>query len=376
MKLQHSAPFDPQAAAESFFEFFPTRPAVFALFGGRESPAPSPPYIGRARNLRRRLARLLRPARSDSRMLNLREFTGRIDYQLVGPGLEAAWLVYKLQRHYYPRQYRQRLRLKTPILLKLNLRNRFPRCYPARRLAADGSLYYGPFPSRAAAEHFAAEFLGFFQMRRCVEELDPDPSHPGCIYSQMQMCLAPCFAGCTDEEYRQEVVRVADFLDGAGQSMLRALEAERRQASDALEFERASKIHEKLEKVRGVLRLKPELARNLRDLDGLVVEPGAGAQSVALFRIRAGELRGPVTLSLDENVPSPVPLDRQLRTLLDSLDDGSSANPGQLPPWEHLSLLARWYYSSFREGELLMLNPAREIPYARLIRLCRKVLGS
>ena len=155
--------------------------------------------------------------------------------------------------------------------------------------------------------------------------------------------------------------------------MLRALEAERAQAADALEFERASIIHRKLEKVHTVLRLKPELARDLRDLHGVVVEPGAEAQSVALFRVCAGELRGPVALSLDENVPSPLPLDRQLRTLLDSLDDGSTA-PAGLPPWEHLSLLARWYYSSFREGELLMLDPARDIPYARLIRLCRKVL--
>jgi hypothetical protein len=70
-----------------------------------------------------------------------------------------------------------------------------------------------------------------------------------------------------------------------------------------------------------------------------------------------------------------VPLDRQLRALLDSLDAGAR-NPEALPPWEHLSLLARWYYSSFREGELLMLNPARDIPYARLIRLCRKVLAA
>jgi len=373
MKLQNAAPFDGRTASETFFDSFPTRPAVFALFGGRESPAPSPPYLGRTRNLRRRLARLLRPARSDSRMLNLREFTGRIEYQLVGPGLEASWLVYKLQRHYYPRQYRQRLRLRTPVLLKLNLRNRFPRCYPTRRLAADGSLYYGPFPSRAAAEHFSAEFLSFFKIRRCVEELDPDPVHPGCIYSQMQMCLAPCFRGCTDEAYQQEVGRVADFLGGGGQTLLRALEAERAQAAEALEFERAGIIHRKLEKVHTVLRLKPELARDLHDLHGVVVEPGAEAQNVALFRVCAGELRGPVALSLDENVPSPLPLDRQLRTLLDSLDEGSTPPTG-LPPWEHLSLLARWYYSSFREGELLMLDPARDIPYARLIRLCRKVL--
>jgi excinuclease UvrABC nuclease subunit len=375
MQLSNSVPFDPQRATEAFFGAFPARPAVFALFGESNTSAPPAPYIGRTRNLRQRLVRLLRSAPAASRALSLRAFTRRIDYQWVGPGLEAAWLVYQLQRYYYPRQYRQRLRLKPPVLLRLNLRDRFPRCYPTRRLVSDGSLYYGPFPSRLAAEHFAAEFLGFFKIRRCIEELDPHPSHPGCVYSEMQMCLAPCFGGCTDEEYQQEVGRVAEFLDGAGQNLLRALECERGQASEALEFERADKAHRKLEKVQAVLRLRPDVVRNLRALDGLVVEPGADAQSVALFRIRAGELRGPVTLSLDENVPSPVPLDRQLRALLEALDAGAR-NPEALPPWEHLSLLARWYYSSFRVGELLMLNSAREIPYARLIRLCRKVLGA
>jgi excinuclease ABC subunit C len=54
--------------------------------------------------------------------------------------------------------------------------------------------------------------LDFFKMRRCVEDLHPDPKFPGCVYSEMKMCLAPCFRGCTDDEYRTEVVRVEDFL--------------------------------------------------------------------------------------------------------------------------------------------------------------------
>ena len=106
-------------------------------------------------------------------------------------------------------------------------------------MVKDGSLYYGPFPSMAVAERFAGEFLDFFKIRRCVEELNPDPSHPGCIYSQLHMCLAPCFAGCTDAEYQGEVQRVVEFLDSQGKSLLRSLEAERAQASESLEFEQA-----------------------------------------------------------------------------------------------------------------------------------------
>jgi hypothetical protein len=442
MELRFSAPFDPNHERESFFESIPSRPAVFALFPS-DSAGASPPYLSRTRDLRRRLGRLLSPRRENSRMFNLREFTRRIEWQVVGSAFEAQWLNYLLNKQYYPRQYRVRLRLKPPALLKLNLRNRFPRCYPTRRLVKDGSYYYGPFPSQAAAERFAAEFLDFFKIRRCVEHLDPNPSHPGCIYSQMKMCLAPCFAGCTDDEYQKEVGRVVEFLDAQGQSLLHTLAEERSQASEALEFEQAAKIHAKMEKVNGVLRQKSELARNLRELHALVMQKGAEEKSVLFFRVRRGELRGPALLSLDENVPSPLPLDQQLHNLLDSLAGDSpsaiatatlvpSSRPaaasqnlvgavgeadrtvgsppsvvslqpsrvGQaqepvggrlavpprpnyqlapvvpaVPPWEHLSLLARWYYSSFREGELVMLNAEQTIPHTRLIRLCRKILA-
>jgi hypothetical protein len=81
-------------------------------------------------------------------------------------------------------------------------------------------------------------------------------------------------------------------------------------------------------------------------------------------------------LSLDENVPLPTPLDRQLHDLLESLAGAEGdSHPPALPPWEHLSLLARWYYSSFREGELVMLSPNQAMPHTRLIRVCRKLLA-
>ena len=415
MELRFSALFDPTNEWESFFESIPSRPAVFALFPS-DSGVASPPYLSRTRDLRRRLGRLLSPKRESSRMFSLREFTRRIEWQVVGSAFEAQWLNYLLNKQYYPRQYRVRLRLKPPALLKLNLRNRFPRCYPTRRLVKDGSYYYGPFPSQAAAERFAAEFLDFFKIRRCVEDLDPNPSHPGCIYSQMKMCLAPCFAGCSDDEYQSEVGRVVEFLDAQGQLLLRALAEERTRASESLEFEQAAKIHARMEKVNGVLRQKSELARNLRELNALVVQKGAEEKSVLFFRVWRGELRGPALLSLDENVPSPIPLDQQLHNLLDSLagdsppaiaaqahlrpphaavarvdrsgpnssistaaplnsrKEGAGLIPA-VPPWEHLSLLARWYYSSFREGELVMLNAEQTIPHTRLIRLCRKILA-
>src|SRR6516225_12411521 len=236
MKLEISVPFGPDSDGQSFFDPLPSAPAVFAIFPETTAPS-SAPYLSRTRDLRRRLTRLLGKPLTSSKRLNLREVTRRVEYQGVGSTFEAQWLLYLLNKVYYPRTYRHRLRLKPPALLKVSLGNRFPRCYPTRRLSNDGSLYYGPFPTRVAAERFASEFLDLFKIRRCVEDLNPDPAHPGCIYSQMNMCLAPCYAGCTDDEYRRELSRVVAFLDHDGHALVRSLEEERTRTADCLEFE-------------------------------------------------------------------------------------------------------------------------------------------
>ena len=324
MHLRFTTPFEAGTDPDGFLERLPSCSAVFALFPAPREGVPSPPYLGRTRDLRRRLGRLLSLRRPSSKMLNLRELTARIEYETVGSAFEGTWLLYLLNRHHFSRQYRDRLRLKPPALLKLKMQNRFPRCYPTRRMVKDRSLYYGPFPSMSVAERFAGEFLDFFKIRRCVEELNPDPSHPGCMYSQLHMCLAPCFAGCTDGEYQSEVQRVVEFLDSQGKSLLHSLEEERAGASESLDFEQAAKIHQRVEKLNEVLRQRSDLVRNLRDLHAVMVLPGAEAKSVVFFRIIGGEIRGPAALSLDENVSNPTPLDRQLHDLMESLGGESS----------------------------------------------------
>ena len=383
MRLTFARDFEADRADSAYFESFPSRPAVFALFPAPRTGQPSLPYLGRTHDLRRRLARLLSSPRRTSRILNLREIVARVEYTPVGSAFEGLWLLYLLNQRYFPGQYQKRLRLRPPALLKLKLQNRFPRCYPTRKIIDDQSLYFGPFQSQLAAEHFAGEFLDFFKIRRCVEELTPDPTHPGCIYSQMRMCLAPCFAGCTDAEYAAEVRNVVDFLNSGGQSLLRNLKTDREQAAESLEFEQAAKTHERIDKLNELLRRKGGLARSINILQGLIVLPGADPNSVAFFRVEAGRISGPSSLSLDENVPRPTPLDRQLHEIWEGLrvdgageaPDAANGSNSASPAWEHLSLLARWYYSSFREGEFVMLDSGQTLPHARVIRLCRKLLA-
>ena len=284
------------ARDQELFAAVPATPAVFLLRGE----AGSEPYVSKTANLRRRLQRLLSVPEQRTKRLNLRNRVSAIEYRATGSDFESGFLLYKLLRETFPKTYSARLRLRFAQMVKLHLENQYPRAAITTRLGRrEGkSLYYGPFPSRIAAEKFANDSLDFFKMRRCVDDLNPDPAFPGCIYSEMKMCLAPCFKGCTDEEYQAEVVRVQSYLDSSGQSLQRELERQRDDASANLDFENAAALHARVEKLQPVLAQLPEIVHRIDELNGIVVQPSPAKDSVALFRVDAGCLAGPANFSI------------------------------------------------------------------------------
>ena len=288
-------------APERDAEVFASAPAVPAVFALRGEPG-TEPYASKTANLRRRLVRLLSPAEPNSRRLNLRSRVRRIEYALTGSDFESGLLLYRLLCQEFPRTYARRLHWRPAPLVRLMLENEYPRAAVTTRIATlrGRSVYYGPFPTRAAAEKFVNDGLDFFQIRRCSEDLHPDPAFPGCMYSEMKMCLAPCFRGCTDAEYSAEVDRVQAFLDTRGQSLLRALAERREQASAALEFENAAALHGRREKLTSVLAPLPEIVRRIDRLDGLLLQPSSLPDCVALFRIQAGRCQGPILFNLQQ----------------------------------------------------------------------------
>src|SRR5499427_7270057 len=196
----------------------PATPAVFLLRGEDRQ---AEPYVSKTANLRRRLQRLLGPIEERTKKLNLRDRVRTIEYSATGSDFESGFLLYRVLRETFPKTYQKRLRFRFAPFVKLHLENEYPRASVTTRLSRLGgpALYYGPFITRVAAEKFMNDSLDFFKMRRCVEDLDPDPAFPGCIYSEMKMCVAPCFKGCSDDEYRAEVGRVQAFCDTAGFSL-------------------------------------------------------------------------------------------------------------------------------------------------------------
>jgi excinuclease ABC subunit C len=361
-------------------EIFATAPAAPAVFLLRGDDPQSQPYISKTANLRRRLQRLLGPPTEHSKKLNLRGRIRWIEYTPTGSDFESGFLLYKVLRFAFPETYSNRMRFRFAPLVKLHMENEYPRASITTRLGRlqGKSLYYGPFVSRTAAERFANDSLDFFKMRRCVEDLNPDPSFPGCIYSEMKMCLAPCFKGCSDEQYHSEVSRVQAYFDTGGESFLREISLARDQASANMEFENAAALHARIEKLNPLLRQLPEIVRRIDRLAGVLVQPSHGSEanseqpsilhdSVVFFRVDAGLISSPLTFALRsaEHTKSQS-MESRIR---EALASHARAVPASgLECMEHLALLKRWYYRSSHVGEIFFADENGELPMRKLVR--------
>ena len=404
--LNQSLPFDPSHPEEALRQL-PSRKAVFALYGENEA---AEPYIGLTPDVRRRLERLLRPVQGQTKRLLLVSRVRRIAWTLTGSEFESLLVQFALLENAYGPKALERMKLRAPVLVKFHGGNPYPRLTVTNRPSLKEAQWaFGPFPSRAAAERYSEELLKLFLLRRCEENLDPDPSHPGCVYSEMKMCLAPCYQGCTDARYDEEAEAVRSFLATRGESKLATIRLQRDQASEQLEFEAAAALHAQFQKVEAVRTLAPELVRPLSNLRACLLQTSANPEEVSVFLYQAGEIRGPEAFSTlgmriqNEQSGSsslyaqpmalqPVPeadgpgkatkdiLETRLQAALDALDALSAVKP--LPNATvrqgHLALLARWYYrpQQKRVGEVFFPENELRWPIKAILRGVGRVVAA
>lgn len=181
------------------------------------------------------------------------------------------------------------------------------------------------------------------------------------------MCLAPCFKGCTDEEYVGEVNRVQAYFDSGGDSLLREFSAEREAASARLAFEDAAAIHVRVEKLKPVVSQLPEIVQRLDRLSALMVQASHVAGAVAFFRVERGRVSGPLAFSIQasEHAKSQS-MEARVQEALTSL--ASAKTKSVLEIMEHVALLKRWYYRGSRTGEIFFADAKGELPMRRVVR--------
>jgi excinuclease UvrABC nuclease subunit len=400
--LTAGLPFDPAHPEESLRQI-PQRKGVFALYGEQED---AEPYIGLTPDLRRRLERLLRPAKGQTKRLLLVSRIRRIAWQVTGSEFESLLVQFALLEKSYSAKALERMKLRPPAFVRFHGGNLYPRLTITNRPSLKESEWaFGPFPSRVAADRYAEELLKLFLLRRCEENLDPNPSHPGCVYSEMKMCLAPCYQGCSDARYAEEAESVRSFLATRSESKLVQIRIERDRASEELEFEAAAKFHAQLERIETVQGLAAEIIRPLSELRVVMIQTSANPDEVSVFLFQDGAWRGPAPFSTlgmrvqNEQSGSSslfaqpmaiqaVPeggvvfaakdvLETRLEMALTALSETKSP-PNTTVRQGHLALLARWYYrpQQKRAGEVFFQGEKKLWPLKAMLKGVGRVVAA
>ena len=186
----------------------------------------------------------------------------------------------------------------------------------------------------------------------------------------MNMCLRPCQEMVGEAEYATEVVRLREFLSSDGQSLTLTIERARERASENMDFEEASRQHRRLEKVQQAMRLRDEMVGDAAQLCGVAVHKSTLPGAVELRFFLDGQWLPGRNFRLDG---AGMSMDGRLRELAASLEPESRLTLARRQ--EHLALLARWYYSSWRDGEWLGFAHRQELPYRKLVRAISRVAG-
>ena len=429
--FEHRLAFRPEDA-DGLLRSVVAGPGVFALRGERDT---DQPYLTRAADVRRRLRRLLAPPEAVdeqgrpvlSKRLNLRERVRWIEWTATGSEFESLLLLYCATRAVFgPDEARRRLRLHTPYFLRITMAHQHPRVYVTNKLSARAlPELFGPFPSRAVAERYCDAVLDLFKLRRCHEDLQVSPDHPGCAYGEMKKCMEPCKGACTPEAYAAEAEAVRAFFATRGESMLAGIATQRDAASENMDFEAAATLHKQWEKVRAAALLADELVRPVAELRAVVLQQaavrqdGEGREDAATFLLEHGRLAGPERLStlgvravreqtavgsslfaqplmlaavpLDEPVGESAsqqvsesasalsPEDRaraSIARLEQRAEEGGPVDAAERG--DYLALFRRWYYrpEKQRTGEVFLPNPDGTWPVRRILNgAARVVLG-
>ncbi|MCZ7637222.1 MAG: UvrB/UvrC motif-containing protein [Verrucomicrobia bacterium] len=206
-------------------------------------------YVGKARDLRRRVSQYFQPSRRRGWDLKFRALVEAIhdfDVHMVKSDAESVLLEGRLIKEFRPRYNISFRDDKRFLLVKVNLNDPIPRFTLTRLETDDGARYFGPFASGGSARRTLALIRHRFNLRGCRPLTPTEADYRHCLYAHLKVCTAPCIGNVTLEQYRMQVCAAVDFLAGQCGEMAAELEARMKEAAAALDFEQAARFRDLL----------------------------------------------------------------------------------------------------------------------------------
>ena len=276
------AAFDPRAVAGSLTQ----RPGAYQMLDGKGRVI----YVGKARNLRRRVASYFGGRPLDAKTMAMVARVADIQVTVTGTEADALMLEYNLIKRHKPRFNVVLRDDKSYPYIRVRTDKAFPQVsfYRGSRKAA-GRLF-GPYPSAGSVRETLNQIQKLFQVRQCEDSYFSHRRRP-CLQYQIQRCTAPCVGLVSAEDYRRDIEHAMMFLRGRGETVTQVLVKRMEDASERLDFERAAQYRDQIAKLKSV-EAQQLVTRSRGDLDAVGLVSDGGVNCVAVMSFRGGRLLG------------------------------------------------------------------------------------
>ncbi|MBF6554850.1 MAG: excinuclease ABC subunit UvrC [Acidimicrobiales bacterium] len=289
-------------------------------------------YVGKAKSLRQRLNSYFQdPGGLAVRTAQMVSQADHVEWMVVDTEAEALLLEHNLIKQYQPR-YNVRLKDdKSYPWLALTVQEEWPRPAVVRGRKRSGVRYFGPYPNVGAIRDTLDLLLRSFPVRTCSDTKFRRHERLGrpCLLYHIDRCSGPCVGAVDHDEYDRMVSDLISFLSGDTGPLEKGLETDMQEAAQALDFERASVLRDKIEAVRAADAVRQMELGTKEDLDVFGLAEDELEAAVQAFHVRSGKVVGRTALYVDK-VEDLTPPELIERILVDVYADPASGVPRQV----------------------------------------------
>ncbi len=243
-------------------------------------------YVGKAKNLKNRVSNYANTGQLTTRIMKMVEQVARVEITVTGSEAEALLIEASLVKRHNPR-YNILLKDDKSFPHLLLSGHPFPRLDKHRGAQKEKGEYYGPFASVGAMNQTLTMLQRIFLLRNCEDSVFKNRTRP-CLQYQIKRCTAPCVGYVTEAQYEAQVSRARDFLRGKHRDLQEEMAADMQAASDAMEFERAALLRDRIQALTRVQQEQAMRPRNLNNADVIVLARRGGRSAVQLYLFREG----------------------------------------------------------------------------------------
>ena len=269
----------------------PAKPGVYIMRDKHDTII----YVGKAISLKNRVRQYFQSSRN--LMPKIVKMVSKIDhfeYIITDSEVEALVLESNLIKEHMPRYNTMLKDDKNYPYIKVTVQEAYPRVMMARQVKKDKAKYFGPYTSVLAVKDTLDLLRKIYQIRTCNRNLPRDiGKERACLYYHIKQCSGPCQGYISEEEYRESIDQIIDFLNGNFNEVLSMLEKKMMNASENMEFEEAAGYRDLMNSVRQMAqKQKITNTSNQEDKDIIAFARAGDEAVVQVFFIRNGKLIG------------------------------------------------------------------------------------